>query len=131
MIDSIGFTQFEAGRLRSLIDLSKTTAGTARRCKTPEDIEGRYAEVSETLFSTGIISFGLTQSGDNANHAIQIGFHKGNEDTLSEPCRSSFRRSSRPRPPAVAGCSGCWWSSGVCSACWCCSTSSAASWKSS
>ena len=85
VIDSIGFTQFEAGRLRSLIDLSKTTAGTARRCKTPEDIEGRYAEVSETLFSTGIISFGLTQSGDNANHAIQIGFHKGNEDTLSEP----------------------------------------------
>ena len=29
VIDAIGFTQFEAGRLRSVIDLSKTTAGTA------------------------------------------------------------------------------------------------------
>lgn len=85
VIDSIGFTQFEAGRLRTLIDLSKTTAGTARRCKTAEDIPARFAEVADGLFSTGIISFGLTQSGDNASHAIQVAFRKGNEDTLSEP----------------------------------------------
>lgn len=85
VIDAVGFTQFEAGRLRSLIDLSKTTAGTARRCKTAEDIPARFAEVAETLFSTGIITFGLTQSGDNANHAMQVAFHKGSEDTLSEP----------------------------------------------
>lgn len=85
VIDSIGFTQFEAGRLRSLIDISKTTAGTARRCKTAEEIPARFAEVSDTLFSAGIVTFGLTQSGDNAMHAVQVAFRKGSEDTQSEP----------------------------------------------
>lgn len=85
VIDSIGFTQFEAGRLRSLIDISKTTAGTARRCKTADEIPARFAEVGDTLFAAGIVSFGLTASGDNAIHAVQVAFHKGNEDTLSEP----------------------------------------------
>lgn len=85
VIDAIGFTQFEAGRLRSVIDLSKTTAGTARRCKAPDEIPARFADVVDGLFATSVITFGLTTAGDNLMHALQVGYHNNNEDVLSEP----------------------------------------------
>jgi hypothetical protein len=84
VIDSVGFAPFEPGRLRSLIEISRVSAGTARGCKSPDEIASRYALVAEGIFSSGVVTFGLTTSGDNAQHAVQVAFKAGREDAVSE-----------------------------------------------
>lgn len=85
VLDSIGFAPFEPGRLRSVIEISRISGGTARRCRTAEDVPANFAQVTDGLFSTAIVTFGLTTSGDNAQHAFQVSYHSGREDVLSEP----------------------------------------------
>lgn len=83
-VDLIAFTPIEAGRVRPAIELAKATGGSARPCKKPEDASASYADLWETLQSGGMLSFGLTTSGDGAEHAIQIGYKQGGEDILSD-----------------------------------------------
>lgn len=84
VIDTLGFAPFEPGRLRSLIELSKLSSGTARGCKAATDISGRFAQLIDGIFAAGIVSFSLTASGDNAEHAVQIAYKSGSADVLSE-----------------------------------------------
>lgn len=85
VLDSVGFAPFEPGRLRSIIEISRLSGGTARRCKAADDVPANFNQVADGIFSTAIVTFGLTTSGDNAQHALQVSYHNGREDVLSEP----------------------------------------------
>ncbi len=84
VIDSVGFGPYEPGRLRSLIEISRLSGGTARGCKTLGEISARFGELTDALFATGVVTFGLTTSGDNAQHAVQVGYRNGRDDVMSE-----------------------------------------------
>jgi len=84
IIDAVGFAPFEPGRLRSVIEIAKLSSGTARGCRSPQDIPEQFEKLTDGLFAAGVISFGLTAAGDNGQHAVQVGYHAGSDDVLSE-----------------------------------------------
>ncbi len=84
IIDSVGFAPFEPGRLRSLIEISRQSGGTARGCKTAEDISERFVQTIDGLYGARVVTFSLTSTGDNAQHALQVAFHSGGSDIQSE-----------------------------------------------
>lgn len=84
IIDSLGYAPFEPGRLKSIIEISRLSSGTARRCKSTEDISANFAQFTDALFGAGIVTFGLTTSGDNNQHAVQVSFKAGRDEVQSE-----------------------------------------------
>jgi hypothetical protein len=84
VIDSIGFAPYEPGRLRSVIEISRLSGGTARGCKSADEISARFAQFVDGFFAAGIVTFGLTTSGDNATHAVQVAYHADHDDFMSE-----------------------------------------------
>lgn len=84
VVDTIGYGPFEPGRLRSLIDISKLGSGTSRGVKNTREIVDRFSEIIEEIQGSYVITFGLTQSGDNQPHVFQVNYRQGKEDIASE-----------------------------------------------
>lgn len=106
VIDTIGFAPFEAGRLRSLIDISRMSAGTSRGARSVNDIVERYLQVADELGAVNAVSFGLTTAGDNAQHELQVAYRQGKDDLVSEKIAVTLP----PFEPAdSAGRSWQWW----------------------
>lgn len=71
VISTIGYGPFEPGRLKSLIELSHASGGTARGCKSTDEIGGRFESFVQELLRQYVIFF-PPMGGDNKEHAIQI-----------------------------------------------------------
>ncbi|MCS6911655.1 MAG: VWA domain-containing protein [Myxococcales bacterium] len=71
VISTIGYGPFEPGRLKSLIELSRTSGGTARGCKSIDEIGGRFESFVQELLRQYVIFF-PPMGGDNQEHAVQV-----------------------------------------------------------
>lgn len=106
VIETVGFAPFEAGRLRSLIEISRLSAGTSRGCKSQQEIIDRFLQIADSLGAANAVSFGLTTAGDGAQHEIQVAYRQGKDDLLSEKISVTLP----PFEPAdSAGRSWQWW----------------------
>lgn len=84
VVHTIGYAPFEAGRLRSLIEVSKLSSGTARGCKSPSDLDEKFLQIIDQIYATNVVVFALTASGDNNQHKLQIAYKQNAEDLVSE-----------------------------------------------
>lgn len=84
VVHTVGYSPFEAGRLRSLIEISKLSSGTARGCKSTGEIGEKFLQIVDQIYSTNIVVFALTTSGDGNVHKLQVSYKHGTDELMSE-----------------------------------------------
>jgi hypothetical protein len=72
VIDTIGFSDFDPTKLRSLSPLAKLTQGAERTCKSASDIGSQFSEVGEEIRKQYVVTFETAfAGGDPKTHELQ------------------------------------------------------------
>jgi hypothetical protein len=72
VIDTIGYAPFESSKLRNLAEMVKQANGTARECKTAQEVSAQFANVADELKKQYVVLFQSVINGDGKEHTVQV-----------------------------------------------------------
>ncbi|MDB4964458.1 MAG: domain containing protein [Myxococcales bacterium] len=108
VIDTIGYTEFDASKLRTLTALSKQALGIDRVCKTASDISNHFNNVIDEIKKQYIATFEVPLAGgDNKAHQFQVIVGGTGGDKYSNIVEDKLPKASHP--VAKKGESSRWW----------------------
>jgi len=109
VIDTIGYNEFDPGKLRTLAILAKQSSGMDRVCKTASDISNHFANVIDEIKKQYVATFEVPLAGgDGKLHTFQAIASSNGHDAYSNAVDDKLPKASHPI--AKKGESGTrWW----------------------
>ncbi|HEX8951303.1 MAG TPA: VWA domain-containing protein, partial [Polyangia bacterium] len=109
VIDTIGYNEFDPGKLRTLGILAKQSSGMERVCKTPSDISNHFSNVIDEIKKQYVATFEVALAGgDGKLHTFQAIASSNGHDAYSNAVDDKLPKASHPI--AKKGESGSrWW----------------------
>ena len=109
VIDTVGYNEFDPGKLRTLGILAKQSSGMERVCKTPSDISNHFANVIDEIKKQYVATFEVPLAGgDGKLHTFQAIASSNGHDAYSNAVDDKLPKASHPI--ARKGESGTrWW----------------------
>ena len=109
VIDTIGYNEFDPGKLRTLGILAKQSNGMERVCKTASDISNHFSNVIDEVKKQYIATFDVPLAGgDNKVHEFQAIAGNNGHDTYSTIVADKLPKAVRPITQKGGGGSR-WW----------------------
>ena len=108
VIDPIGYTAFEGGKLRNLFELSKNSYGVDRGAKAPAEIGSKFAALVDEINKQYVATFALSLAGDDKEHGFQA-VHDTGKPVYSQTFNAVLKlfkpaEPKKPPPPPTR-----WW----------------------
>lgn len=109
VIDTIGYNEFDPGKLRTLGILAKQSTGTERVCKTASDISNHFANIIDEIKKQYVATFEVALAGgDGKMHTFGALVSSNGRDAYSNLVDDKLPKASHPI--AKKGESGSrWW----------------------
>jgi FHA domain-containing protein/VWA domain-containing protein len=97
VIDTVGFNEFDAGKLRNLGLLAKGSVGMERQCKSPSDIANHFNNIIDEIKKQYVTTFEVALAGgDGKDHTFQaVGSNSGREQ-YSNTVNDKLPKASHP-----------------------------------
>jgi len=109
VIDTIGYNDFDPGKLRTLGLLAKGSVGMERVCKTASDISNHFSNVIDEIKKQYGASFETALAGgDNKVHTFQALASNNGRETYSTELNAKIRKAGHPIITKGGGGSR-WW----------------------
>lgn len=83
VIDTIGYSEIDASKLRNLAEITKRCYGIDRYSKSPSELTSRFESVADEISKQYIISFPLSILGDDKTHTFQLVHESGGRPVYS------------------------------------------------
>jgi hypothetical protein len=109
VIDTVGYNEFDASKLRTLGILAKQSNGMERVCKSATDISNHFSNLIDEVKKQYVATFEVPLAGgDNKEHAFQVVVSNNGRDQYSNLVSDKLPKASHPI--AKKGESGTrWW----------------------